>query len=141
MAALRVLPSPQHIPTPHGAAGKLMRILIVDDNEQMRRTIRCLLSDLADETFEARDGNDALAACRACRPDWVLMDVRMEGLDGIQTTRLLKSALPETSVLVMTSYDDPDIRAAAAAAGACAFVQKDNLLSLREVLSARREAT
>ena len=116
-----------------------MRILIVDDSEQMRRTIRSLLSDLADETFEACDGNGALEACRACKPDWVLMDVRMEGLDGIRATRLLKSALPETNVLVMTSYDDPGVREAAAAAGACAFVQKDDLLALRAVLSARRE--
>ena len=115
-----------------------MRILIVDDSEQMRRTIRSLVGDLADETFEACDGEGALAACRAFRPDWVLMDVRMEGLDGIRATRLLKSALPETNVLVMTSYDDPGVREAAAAAGACAFVLKDDLLALRRVLSPPR---
>jgi len=115
-----------------------MRILIVDDSEQMRRAIRSLLCDLADETFEAYDGEGALEACRACRPDWVLMDVRMAGLDGIRATRLLKSAMPETNVLVMTSYDDPGVREAAAAAGACGFVLKDDLLTLRAVLSRPR---
>ncbi len=113
-----------------------MKVLIVDDCEQMRRAIRSLLGDLADETFEACDGAGALEACRASRPDWVLMDVRMAGLDGISATRLLKSDFPETNVLVMTSYDDPGVRAAAVAAGACAFVLKDDLLALRSVLSA-----
>jgi DNA-binding NarL/FixJ family response regulator len=98
------------------------------------------VGDLADETFEAFDGAGALEACRACRPDWVLMDVRMAGLDGISATRLLKAAAPETNVLIMTSFDDPGVREAAAAAGACAFVLKDDLLALRRVLSGRPES-
>ena len=114
-----------------------MRILIVDDSEQMRRTIRSLLGDLVEEAFEACDGAEALARVRACRPDWVLMDVRMKGMDGIRATRLLKSDFPGTNVLIMTSFDDPSVREAAAAAGACAFVLKDDLLALRGVLSAR----
>ena len=100
-----------------------MKVLIVDDNQQMRRAIRNLLDDLVEETFEAGDGAEALEACRACRPDWVLMDVRMVGMDGISATRLLRSAFPETNVLIMTSFDDPGVREAATAAGACAFVR------------------
>ena len=114
-----------------------MRVLIVDDSKQMRRTIRSLVGDLFEEAFEARDGAEALARMSACRPDWVLMDVRMAGLDGISATRLLKADFPETKVLIMTSYDDPEVREAAAAAGACAFLPKDDLLALRRVLSAR----
>jgi CheY-like chemotaxis protein len=114
-----------------------VRILIVDDSEQMRRTIRSLLRDLVEEAFEANDGSEALEACGACLPDWVLMDVRMKGLDGISATRELKSSFPETNVLVMTSFDDPAVRDAAEAAGACAFVLKDDLLVLRRILSAQ----
>lgn len=113
-----------------------MKILIVDDNEQMRRTIRDLVKDLVEETFEAGDGAEVLEACRVCRPDWVLMDVRMVGRDGISATRLLRSAFPETNVVIMTSYDDPGVREAAATAGACAFVPKNDLLALRRILSA-----
>ena len=102
----------------------------------MRRAIKGLVGDLVEETFEACDGAEALEACRACRPDWVLMDVRMKGMDGISATRLLKSAFPETMVLIMTSFDDPGVREAASAAGACAFVPKDDLLALRRILSA-----
>ena len=113
-----------------------MKILIVDDSAEMRRAIKGLVGDLVEETFEACDGAEVLEACRACRPDWVLMDVRMEGMDGISATRLLKSAFPETMVLIMTSFDDPGVREAASAAGACAFVPKDDLLALRRILSA-----
>ena len=117
-----------------------MKILIVDDNEQMRRAIRNLVDDLVDETFEAGDGAEALEACGACHPDWVLMDVRMAGMDGLSATRLLRAAFPETNVLIMTSYDDPGVREAATNAGACAFVPKDDLLALRRILSAPRPA-
>jgi DNA-binding NarL/FixJ family response regulator len=113
-----------------------LRVLIVDDSEQMRRTIKSLLCDLVEEVCEASDGSEALAACRACLPDWVLMDVRMAGQDGISATRELKSSFPDTKVLVMTSFDDPGVCEAAAAAGACAFVLKDDLLALRRILSA-----
>lgn len=112
-----------------------MRILIVDDSVQMRRTIKSLLRDLVEEAFEAGDGSEALDACRAYLPDWVLMDVRMAGLDGIRATRELKAFFPETNVLIMTSFDDPGVREAARAAGACAFVLKDDLLALRRILS------
>lgn len=112
-----------------------MRILIVDDSLQMRRTIKSLLRDLVEEAFEAGDGAEALDACRACLPDWVLMDVRMAGLDGISATRELKAVFPDANVLVMTSFDDPGVREAAEAAGACAFVLKDDLLALRRILS------
>lgn len=116
-----------------------MRVLIVDDSGQVRRTIRSLLRDLVEEAFEARDGAEALDACRACRPDWVLMDVRMAGLDGVRATRELKAAFPETNVLLMTGFDGPGLREAAEAAGARAFVLKDDLLALRRILSAPRE--
>jgi CheY-like chemotaxis protein len=113
-----------------------VKILIVDDNEQMRRAIRSLVDDLVEETFEACDGTEAVEACRACRPDWVLMDVRMAGMDGISATRLLRSAFPETNVLIITSFDDSGVREAATAAGASAFIVKDDLLALRRILSA-----
>src|SRR5438270_11917641 len=115
-----------------------MRILIVDDSEQMRRTIRSLLGDLVEEAFEACDGAEALARVRACRPDWVLMDVRMKGMDGIRATRLLKSDFPGTNVLIMTSFDDPGAHKVTAAAGASAVVLNDDLLAIPCVRSARR---
>ncbi|MGH9932402.1 MAG: response regulator, partial [Pyrinomonadaceae bacterium] len=66
-------------------AGK--SVLIVDDSEPVRRMIRALLADVADELIERADGALALAAYREHRPDWVSMDIEMKELDGLEATR------------------------------------------------------
>ncbi|MCM3871437.1 MAG: response regulator, partial [Pyrinomonadaceae bacterium] len=60
-----------------------MKLLIVEDNEQMRRTIKSFMDDIAEAVFECADGADALAAYELRRPDWVLMDIEMKRMDGI----------------------------------------------------------
>jgi len=109
-------------------------ILIVDDHAEMRRTIRSVVADLARVVYECAGGAEALAACRAHRPDWVLMDIRMEGMDGLAATCAIASACPEVRVCIVTSYDDVRLREEAARAGAHAYVLKDRLLSLRPIL-------
>ena len=115
-------------------AGTLMKILIVDDSEQVRRTIRAFVSDLAEELCEAADGVEAIVACRTRRPDWVLMDIQMGGMNGITATRHVKAAFPETRVMIVTSFDDPHLREAATQAGASAYVTKDDLFEVRRIL-------
>ncbi len=58
----------------------------------------------------------------------------MEGMNGIQATKELKEAFPETNVVIVTRYDDPDLRDAAKEAGACGYVVKSNLMDLQKVL-------
>jgi DNA-binding NarL/FixJ family response regulator len=111
-----------------------MKLLIVEDNEQMRRTIRSFMVDIADVVFECTDGADALAAYELRRPDWVLMDIEMKRMDGISATRQIMSSFPCARVMIVTDYDDPDLREAAHRAGACEYVVKENLLELRRIL-------
>jgi len=110
------------------------KILIVDDNPQMRRTLRALLSDLAPVCYECGDGSAALAAYQQHRPDWVLMDLKLAGADGLAVTAALRSSDPDARVLIVTTYDDPALREAARDAGACGFVLKENLPELRSLL-------
>jgi CheY-like chemotaxis protein len=117
-----------------GIARSFMNVLIVDDNQQMRRAIRTCLADVAEEIFECADGEAALATYDRCRPDWVLMDLEMPGLGGFEATRQLKLAHPDAQIVVVTNYDGGDLRVAAREAGACAFVVKENLLAVREIL-------
>ena len=112
----------------------LMKILIVDDSESVRRTIRAFVSDLAEDLCEAADGVEAIAACRDRRPDWVLMDIQMGDMNGITVTRHVKAAFPETRVMIVTSFDDPHLREAATQAGASAYVTKDDLFEVRRIL-------
>jgi len=109
-------------------------ILIVEDNSQMRRTLKALLSDLALVCYECSDGRAALAAYQQYRPDWVLMDLKLAGTDGLAVTAALRAADPAARILIVTSYDDPALREAAREAGACGFVSKENLLELRSLL-------
>jgi len=111
-----------------------MTILIVEDNEPMRQMIKELLGDLTEAFTECADGAQALAAYRRYRPDWVLMDIKLEEMDGLLATRQIKAAFPEARVVIVTGHDDARLREAAHSAGACAYVNKENLLELRQVL-------
>ena len=111
-----------------------MTILIIEDNQEMRRIIKAIVADLAHRIEERGDGSEALAAYLACRPDWVLMDIRLPGLDGIAAVRQIRARDPQAHVVMVTQYDDEDLRRAAAMAGASGYVLKDNLLPLRKLL-------
>ncbi len=113
----------------------MLKLLIVEDNPAMRCLIKSIISDLAREVIELGDADAALAAYAECRPDWVLMDVRMKRTDGIVATRQIKSAFPDARIVIVTGYDDPKLWRAARNAGACEFVTKENLLDLRRILS------
>ena len=113
-------------------------ILIVDDSAPMRRTIRSLLGKVAGEMHECSDGDEALAAYERYRPDWVVMDVKMERVDGIAATRQIVAAFPEAKVAILTNYDVHDLEKVARDAGACACLLKDDLLSLRRIVAEKR---
>jgi CheY-like chemotaxis protein len=113
-----------------------MNILIVEDNEEMRRMVKSLLADLASEVFECGDGATALILYVQHRPDLVLMDLELPEVDGINATRQLKSAFPEARIMIVTNHNDDLLREAAREAGACDYILKENLLDLRRVLAA-----
>jgi CheY-like chemotaxis protein len=112
----------------------MMNLLIVEDNEQMRRMLKSLVADLAAAIYECGAAAEALAAYTAHQPDYVLMDIAMKEMDGIAATREIKRAYPEAKIIIVTNYDNADLREAARAAGACGYVLKENLLELRPSL-------
>lgn len=100
----------------------------------MRRMIRQVVADLADEISECGDGQEAVALYPALRPDWVLMDIEMVGLNGIAATRQIRAAYPTARILIVTNYNDAMLREAAHQAGASGYVLKENLLAMRLLL-------
>ena len=114
-----------------------MRVLIVDDNEFVRKTIRHVLAGVATEVDECTDGDEVLAHYESFSPQVVLMDVRMQRVDGISATAMLRAAHPEARVIVVSDYDQDDMRKAAREAGAEGYVTKRDLLDLQELLTER----
>ena len=104
-------------------------VLTVDDHEPFRIAARALL--LATPGFvslgEATSGEEAIALARALRPDLVLLDVNMPGLDGIETSRQLTAALIGTVVILVSTEDDSASSMEIASCGAAAFIRKQDL--------------
>jgi CheY-like chemotaxis protein len=111
-----------------------MKLLIVEDNDEMRALLKSVIADLAETIIECWDGDQALTNYRQHRPDFVLMDIRMKRLDGIAATRQITAAFPNAAIVMVTDYDDARLRKAARAAGACGYVVKENILPLRKIL-------
>jgi two-component system, NarL family, response regulator DevR len=101
--------------------------MIVDDHEVVRMGLKAALEVEPDFTVvaEASDGREAVERARAHRPDIVLMDVRMDGMDGIEACREVRSELPETRVLMLTSFAEEETVVAAVMAGASGYVLKN----------------
>ena len=98
--------------------------------------MRSFLQDLTDEFCECEDGIDALASYARFLPDWVLMDWEMREMDGLMATSQIVRHFPEANILLVTQYDDTELREAASKAGANGFVLKDELAMLRQIISA-----
>jgi CheY-like chemotaxis protein len=111
-----------------------MKLLIVEDNADVRRVIRSLVANVAGEIRECADGAEALVLYNLERPDFVLMDIQMESMDGIAATRQIKASDPTARIIIVTDYDQPDLREAADQVGACGYVLKENLLELGRLL-------
>ena len=102
------------------------RVLIVDDRAVVRDELHHVLELLADVTVvgEAVDGWDALHQAEALKPDIVLMDLEMPGMDGFEATRRIKAMHLARTVIVLTVYGDDLSRQKAKEAGADAFIVK-----------------
>jgi DNA-binding NarL/FixJ family response regulator len=103
------------------------RILLVDDQELLRMGFRMVLEAQADFEVvgEASDGAEGVALAGELRPDVILMDVRMPGMDGVQATRALVGAGCEARIIILTTFDLDEYAHAALRAGASGFLLKD----------------
>lgn len=114
-----------------------MKVLIVDDSEQIRRMIKRFIRDQVDEFFECADGADALLIYEQHQPDIVLMDIEMKKTGGLEATKTITSAFPDARVVIVSQWESSDLREAATKAGAKDYISKANLLPLRKLLTGK----
>ena len=124
-------------PDRHGA--QRIRLLVADDHALLRQALRALLDDqdALEVIGEATNGRDAVEATERLRPDVVLMDMVMPGLNGIEATRQIMKRSPSCRVLILTAYLEDERLLQALRAGAAGYVVKnsdlDELLAIQSV--------
>ncbi|HSU53465.1 MAG TPA: response regulator transcription factor [Candidatus Dormibacteraeota bacterium] len=106
------------------------KLLIAEDHAAMRQTMVALLASVASDIKEASDGAEAVRLFAEQQPDWVIMDIHMKPMNGLEATRQLRAEFPSARVVMVSEDDSPELRAQAAAAGACEYVRKDELAKL-----------
>jgi two-component system, cell cycle response regulator DivK len=115
------------------------RVLMVEDHEDNRRILRDLLTCKGYDVIEAENGIDGVSAAETFRPDLILMDIQLPGIDGYEATRRIKanSETRQIPIIVVTSYALSGDDVKAFAAGCDAYVTKP--FSPREILGKIRE--
>lgn len=101
-------------------------VLLVDDHKIMRDGIKAILkhTDEFHVAGEAENGTDAVQFCRKTRPDIILMDIGLPGLNGVETTQEILRHFPDARIIILSMYDDEHSVVSAIRAGARAFVLK-----------------
>ncbi len=107
---------------------------IVEDNQGMRNLIKNLYSIYFDKVLECEDGCEAYEVYEHNKPNWVLMDIVMKEMDGITATKQIKDSFPDAKIVIVTDYDDNELRKKAKSAGACNYVLKEDLSVLENII-------
>lgn len=104
--------------------------MIVDDNAKIRSIIRDTVASEQDEIFEYENGLQAVTAYGSVQPDWVLMDLLMDEMDGLTATKRMRESFPGARIIIVTNYDGEPFRREAYALGVTAYVMKENISTL-----------
>ena len=120
--------------------GQPIDVVLVEDNDTFRQALELMLGLTPDVRVVAAvsDGETALSVCPGLAPDVVLVDYRLPGLDGVETTSALRAALPNTAVVVLTAAAEHEEIQALYDAGAVACLTKDR--GVEDIVGAIREA-
>ena len=114
-----------------------MKIMIVDDNRKMRAFIHkflCIHLKDAPEVCECDGGAEAIRDFPNEQPDWILMDLKMEPVNGLEASRSILKQYPEARIIAVTQFDEPVYREEAQDCGIRAYVLKENLSDIPVLL-------
>lgn len=118
-----------------------MKLMIVDDHDGVRSSIRALIAAPGDTVVECGSGDEALQALNDFKPDCVTVDVSLPGRCAFETMRAIRDAHPAARVVCVTGHDQPDYRRRAFEAGASGYVARENLSDLYLLVATKRLLT
>lgn len=119
----------------HFTPEETMNLLIVEDNLKMRNAIRDMFKRYFKNIYECDNGLSAVALYKKEKPNWVFMDIKMEGMDGITAAGEITKQFPDARIIIVTGYDDNDYREEAKARGAVGYVLKENLNEIINIIN------
>ncbi len=110
-------------------AADVVQVLVVDDQAPFRAAARAVVARVAgfELAGEATSGEEAVELVETIRPGVVLMDINMGAMDGLEATKIITTAHPETLVILVSTYTEADMPPEARSCGAAAYVNKDEL--------------
>ncbi len=119
---------------------KKIRVMLVDDHDMVRMGLAAMVDSFDDLALvgEAPNGEEAIRLCADWKPDVILMDMKMPGIDGTETTRAIRSQHPQIQVIALTSFKEESLVKAALEAGAIGYLLKNT--SIDDLAQAIRKA-
>lgn len=112
-----------------------MTVLLVDDHKGIRELEKTIFASMFDTFYESSSGEEAIKIYKAHKPDWVLMDYKMNGMNGIEAVKKIKERDSSAKIIMVTQYDDNDLRKAACKYGATAYILKENLSGIKKFIN------
>jgi len=111
------------------SAVRLTRVLAIDDSPEFLSSLQSFFETTPDFYLvgTARSGPEALTLAQELRPDLVLMDLQMPGMNGLEATSKIRRSFPEITVVIVTAHEMPGLRQVCHENGACDFVKKSRL--------------
>lgn len=111
------------------SAVRLTRVLAIDDSPEFLSSLQSFFETIPDFYLvgTARSGHEALILAQELRPDLVLMDLQMAGMNGLEATSKIRHRFPEVAVVIVTAHEIPGLRQVCHENGACDFVKKSRL--------------
>ncbi len=114
-----------------------MNIVIADDNDRMRQMIKNMLLNNFKEIhniYECHNGQQAVSQFEKYSPDWTLLDIKMEPMNGLSAARMIKENTPKAKIIILTNYDEKWYREEAKKISIYAYVLKENLKELVTII-------
>ncbi|MBI3193462.1 MAG: response regulator transcription factor [Ignavibacteriae bacterium] len=111
-----------------------MKYFIIDDFPDIRTFIKDIIMKSGDEVYEFDNALNLVPHYEQYKPDWICMDINMEPMNGIQATSVLLNKFPDARVIIVTNYNEILYRTAAINAGVHAYILKDDLHQLLNII-------